>query len=680
VTRPYAPSNGGRWRLVLRFAGPVALTWICVIGVAAGSDGAAQDEAAAQDTLDLADLSLEELLQVPVFVTASRHEEGITRIPHAVSVITAEDIRRAGARSIPDALRLAPGVDVADLSSAQSAVSPRGFHGFLANQALVLVDGRQVYDSLFGGTVWGSWPFQVEDIERIEVIRGPGGVTWGPNAVNGVINIITKDPLDQQGLTLALRGGTRGAHGTYAGYGLTDGALRLRVSGEYDAHDGFIRGGSPLHGLDDDYRVGRLSLHAVHEARGGDRTTLSAGSAVMDGGFPSTPLAGWDVYDNPHSEASFLLGRWNHKIDDRSNLELTGFVNDFHVSPGITAVDYRYQQIGMQLAHEVRLSDQRRRRGGIDLRLDLLDAGNSDPRLLSRAFVSTGIVGLYLSEEWRFAPRWSLTLGGRLDYESYAGFMPSARASLAYELHDDGLLYAAVSRAAEVPSAAGRFLRLPLINGLVEASAGRGVDPTTVLAYELGYRGRLSKTFDTSVNLFWHEYDEVTAFALEWRPPGRVHYHFDNRSGAASLYGVEWEGVWRVAPRLTLTGHYTYQQLNWDVDEPFTARDYISPPRHKFMLAATCQATERLRLSSHLYYVDAAKAPDPDNPFAGRHIDPYLRLDLMLEHELVKDRASLTLGVRNLLDSGHFEGASLFLSDAETPRMAFAEVRIRVPR
>ncbi|MFQ5495756.1 MAG: TonB-dependent receptor plug domain-containing protein, partial [Phycisphaerae bacterium] len=149
-----------------------------------------------EDENGIAGLSLEELMEVQVVVTASRREQKLGSVPYAMSVITADDIRRSGARSIPDALRLVPGVDVADLSFGNAAVSSRGFHGFIANLTLVLVDGRQIYDSVFGGTLWGAWPFQLEDIERIEVIRGPGGVTWGANAVNGVINIITKDPAD----------------------------------------------------------------------------------------------------------------------------------------------------------------------------------------------------------------------------------------------------------------------------------------------------------------------------------------------------------------------------------------------------------------------------------------------------------------------------------------------------
>jgi iron complex outermembrane receptor protein len=145
-------------------------------------------------------------LEMPIVITATRREQSIATVPYAISVITAEDIRRSAARSVPDALRLVPGMDVAELTYGDAAVSPRGMHAMTARTTLVLVDGRQIFDSLFGGTLWGSWPFQLEDIERIEVIRGPGGVTWGANAVQGVINIITKNPADRRRLARHAQG------------------------------------------------------------------------------------------------------------------------------------------------------------------------------------------------------------------------------------------------------------------------------------------------------------------------------------------------------------------------------------------------------------------------------------------------------------------------------------------
>lgn len=655
-----------------------ALCSIALVLLLSQSVVAQSNEETAHEDTSLAELSLEELMEVPVVITATRHAQKITNVPYAISVITAEDIRAAGARSIPDALRLVPGVDVSDLAYGNYAVSPRGFHGFIASHVLVLVDGRQIYDSLFGGTLWGAWPFQLEDIAQIEVIRGPGGVTWGANAANGVINIITKDPGDQIGLTVSGVGGSRGSFKQHIGYGVQDGKLRLRFSAEYEASDGFRKGSSFWRNVDDDYKGGRFSLHAIYDKNKNNTYTFSAGSAVVDGGAPGAPLAGFGQRRNPGTQASFLLGRWTHRIAPGNEIEITGFINDAQGSSGIAQIDYRYQQIGFLFSHSYSLNDSHTRTWGVDTRVDLMDASNSDPLMLTKSFVSTAIIGLYLQDEWKLAPRWTLNLGGRIDYEFYGGFQPSARASVSYELSDDAAVYGAVSRAFIMPTAAGRFTRIPLLNGLAFVTTNSDMNPTTLIAYELGYRGRLLERLDTNLNLFWHQYDELATFGMELGPPGLVQRRFDNRSGKASLYGVEFDAKYRVSNKLTLLANYTYQQLNWDVDAPFTDRDFITPPAHKAMLGARYVPIERLHLSSSLYFVDAVAAPNPLNPFDTSRIDPYLRLDVRAEYRFADDRASLAVGVRNLLDKGHMEGSTLFLDDAETPRMVFVEYRMKI--
>ncbi len=617
-------------------------------------------------------------MEVATVVTASRREQKITAVPYAMSVTTKDDIRHCGARSIPDALRLVPGVDVADLAHGAWAVSTRGFHGFLNRQLLVLVDGRQVFDSLFGGTLWGNWPLQLEDIERIEVIRGPGGVTWGANAVNGVINIITKDPADQLGLTVSTGGGSRGTHTEHVGYAIQDGKLRLRLSGEYEASDGFKTGGSFLRSLDDEYKAGRASIHAVYDAGPNDILTLSAGNSLVDGGLPPSPLSGIDVRRNSGSQATFVLGKWTH-IDSVDNLyELTGYVNDFQVSPGAPAIDYRYQQFALQFSHTFKPSDSHAITWGIDTRADLIDATNSDPHLLSRDYVSTGIIGLYVQDEWRFAPRWALDLGARMDYEFYGGFQPSARAALSHELSDNASVYAAVSRAFQMPTAGLRFVDIPILNGLAHVTADQDVDAETLIAYELGHRAKWFDRLDTNLSLFWNSYDELTTLSPALGPPGLVRMHFGNRASAA-VYGVELDATLRVSNQLTLLGHYTYQQMDWSSSSPFHEKDLMSPPRHKFMVGARYSPTDDLHLSSHLFFVDAVKAPNPANPFLPRHVAPYFSLNLLAEYELWDDRAAIAVGVRNLLDDSHYEGGTLFINDAEVPRTVFARLRISFP-
>lgn len=626
------------------------------------------------DTTDIDDIELLDI-EVPIVVTASRQKEELNRVVHAVSVITAEDIRRAGARTVPDALRLAVGVDVADLTFGSSAVAPRGFHGFLSRQVLVLVDGRQIYDSLFGGTLWGSWPLILEDIERIEVIRGPGGVTWGANAVNGVINIITKPPADQTGLTLRTGGGSRGWNREYVGYAFADDKLQFRFSGEFEGSDGFERGGYLLHPLDDTYRAGRINVTSSFELNKSDTLTFHAGHAILDGGYPRMPLAGLGTAKNPFTQASYLQLRWAHVAPDDDRTEIMVYANEFAGSPGLRTLDYRYQQYALQFSHAFNVSSHRIR-WGIDTRADVLNAGYSDPFWLSDEFVNTGIVGLYIQDQWRFAPRWQLNLGARLDYEFYGGFQPSARAALSYDLNDDHMVYGAVSRAFQMSSVGLRHLDGVLLNGLARATGSRSIDAESLIAYELGYRGTHFRRLHTSANFFWHAFDDLTTLSPQLGPPGLLRFHLDNRA-AASLYGVELEARFNVTEALTLLGNYTYQQLNWRSAAAYHDKELLSPPQNKFMLGARYDVTEDWHLASHLYFVDDVEAPNPTLPLFSKSIDQYFRLDLTIEHEFWDDRGWISVGVRNLTDNHHPEGATVFLNEGEVPRMLFAELGIR---
>ncbi len=653
----------------------ILMAWTALPATATAQDE--PDTEALDEEGDFEDIDLLEL-EVPMVVTAGRREQKLTSVPYAMSVITAKDIRRAGARTIPDALRLVVGVDVAELTSGGSAVSPRGFHGFLVRQVLVLVDGRQLFDSHFGGTVWSVWPFQIEDIARIEVIRGPGGVIWGANAVNGVINIITKDPGDQLGLTMTAGGGTRGSFHQYVGYGFKDDKLRLRISGEYEANDGFRTGGSFLRSLDDEYKAGRIGVHAVYEASEKDRFTLSAGHSSMDGGFPTMPLVGLGLSHNSGGQASFLMGTWTRDVAPDNRIELTAYVNDFGTSPGVPAMDYRYQQIAFQFGQTFVPAEGHRLTWGIDSRLDLLDATNSDPHMLSRDYITTGVVGVYVQDQWQLAKRWSLDLGARIDYEAYGGFQPSARAALSYELSDHEVIYGAVSRAFQMPPAGLRFVTTPILNGLTYVEGDRTVNPETLLAFELGYRGRLFECLDASLNFFWHEFDDLTTITPRLGPPGLLTMDFDNRA-RASMYGAELELKYAVTRDLTLLGNYTYQQLDWYSTAPMFDKDAISAPKHKAMIGATYSPTPDLHLSSYLWYVDAVEAPNSAFPFLARHIDPYFRLDVRAELDLWDDRVSIAVGAKNLLDPEHAEGGTVFLNEAEVPRMVYAEVRFAIP-
>ncbi|MBP7934446.1 MAG: TonB-dependent receptor [Phycisphaerae bacterium] len=614
-------------------------------------------------------------LEVPIVVTASRHEQKINTLPFAATIITAEDIRASGARNVPDALRLAAGVDVADITYNIAAVSPRGGQGALARKTLVLVDGRQVFDTLFGGTLWGNWPFQLEDIARIEIIRGPGGVTWGANAVYGVINIITKDPAEQQGLTVTGGGGSRGAQKEHLGYGFSDHKLRLRVSGEYEGSDGFRRGGSLLAGLEDDLKIGRSGVHAIYDAGPADKITLSGGHGLTDGGVSVAPLAKLFSSKNPTAQASFILGKWEHQVAPDNQFALNAYVNDYYACHGTRSVDYRYQQIALQFTDTIKNRDGHTLTWGLDTRTDLLDASNSDPYLMSKDFASTAIIGLYVNDEWQFAPRWRLDLGARIDYEFYGGFEPSGRVALSRELSDTSFVYAAVARAFQMPPLGIRFMQIPMLGGLAHMTSDQDVDAEQVIAYELGYRGEFFKRLQTNANLFCNQTDNMYIGHLRPGPPGLLQEYFEN-GVRGWTYGAELDARYPVNPQLTLLGNYTFERFDTNGSYRGAYIDEISQPRHKFMVGTRYSPLDRVHLSAHLYYVDSVSAVSPLFPQFRQSFDSYFRLDLRGEYEFWKDRGSVAVGVRNLLDPDHPEGSTAFSNHGEAPRMVYAEVRL----
>jgi iron complex outermembrane receptor protein len=665
------------------------LAAICLMSAAAGAQDPDAEPAADPTPADpplKPDLSADEWqdvdlldLEMPMVVTARRYAEPLSSLPYAVSVVTAEDIRRSGARTIADALRLVPGVDVAELSSGAWAISPRGLHGLFANTSLVMVDGRQIFDPLVGGTLWSKWPIVVEDIEQIEVIRGPGGVTWGANAVNGVINIITKDPPREADWRLTVSGGSRGSHNAHVAAGAVDGALRYEVSVQHEANEGFLRGGSWFGPPDDELEAARLRIQARYDVDESTDLTLSAGHATTWDGFPPS-LAALGAGKSTRSAASYISSRWEHRLADGEADFLTAYVHDFHNSVGLRVWDYNYQQVGLSWGVVRRPAETHTVSWGLDLRVDRLDATNADPMLLTKDIIHSFLSGLYVEDEWRLSDRWTLSLGGRVEYEAYGGIQPGARASLAYQVSDGSVLWGAVSRAFQMPTAALRFTEIPLYGGLVVVDGARDVDPVGLVAYELGWRVRPLPRLEAAATLFYHDYHDLYGYSgLVLGPPGLLHYHVQNDWDGAG-YGAELEARYRVADPLLLRAHYTFERFNvhggGGLEGNLVA---VSMPRHKFMLGAEYAPIDPLHLSAYAYYVDSVRAPDPGFPFVSRTIDAYVRLDLRAEYELRRDRASIAVGVRNLLDDHHPEGTSAFFNSAEVPRMVYAELRLAIP-
>jgi len=311
----------------------------------------------------------------------------------------------------------------------------------------------------------------------------------------------------------------------------------------------------------------------------------------------------------------------------------------------------------------------------VDTRPDLLDASNADPFMLTKDFVSTAIIGLYAQDEWRFAPRWRLNLGGRIDYEFYGGFQPSGRVALSYDLSNTSMLYGAVSRAYQLPSAGSRFDDVPFLAGLAHYTSDGDIQSETLIAYELGYRGKFFESLQTGAALFCHSYDDLVITAPRVGPPGLLRFNLENAYEAYS-YGAELEAQYAVTRNLSLLGTYTLQNVDARGRASVSQTDFLSSPRHKFMVGTRYSPRKDVHLSANLYYTGDVEGTNPVFPLVRRDIASYSRLDLRAEHEFWKDRGSVAIGVRNLLDSHHLEGTSMLQNVAEVPRTIYAEIRL----
>ena len=471
--------------------------------------------AAAGDGLE--EMSLEELLEVEV-VTASKRPTTAFETPAAVTVLTRDDLRRSGAVTLVDALEWVPGVQFSRLNAANTAVGVRGFHGVLSDKLLVLIDGRSVYSLFFSGVYWDEHDLPIEDIDRIEIVRGPGGALWGANAVNGVINVVTREAGETQGWWLSSRvsGDEFGARARIGGRVGDEGHGRVWISGhdrgEFEAAPGQFDGGGWRNlsaGLRYDAPVGggELTLNARTY-----RVETEREDVLFDDERQVDVVQGVDLH---LTQAVSALGRWVRPVGDRSSLAVQSWL-EFH-------------DRDERLFHEERLSydaDVQFTHAGD--RHDFVTGANlrvSDDRIEGSStygfLPSTRTVhwtSLFAQDEFRVTDRLRLIAGTKLEHNSDAGWewQPSART--AFDAGRLGFFWGAVSRAVRTPSRAytstvarrqvdtGQDAPVPAVANFL---GDPDLDSESMLAYELGWRKQLGETVGLDVALFEQDYDDL---------------------------------------------------------------------------------------------------------------------------------------------------------------------------
>jgi iron complex outermembrane receptor protein len=473
----------------------------------------------AEAAADLFERSIEELGELRV-TSASRRSEPLRDASSSIYVITAEDIRRSGFGSIPEVLRLAPGVEVARDGALSWTISIRGFNSDLSNKLLVLIDGRSVYSPLFAGVFWDAQDTLLQDIERIEVISGPGGTLWGANAVNGVINIITRSAWDTRGSLAELGAGDeqQGVVGLRHGWTLTD-EIAARAYLKYSEHDA-TRLASGADGVDDG-RMARGGFRMDWERDARTQVTLQGDiygaelGALVRGDFTLGTLPGPDTPGEIDISGHNLLARWNRELANAANIQLLAWYD--HTSREIPgSFNEKRDTLDLDFQHHITRADRHNIVWGAGFRLTSDDLDNTLFATFLPAERTDRTFSLFIEDEIAlFDNRLYLTLGTKLENNDYTDFefQPTIRATWA--VTQGHSLWGAVSRAVRIPARLNTDLRLTApvsVPGLpvplyVNVEGIDDYRSEELLATELGYRVALTQELSLDLSLYYNRYD-----------------------------------------------------------------------------------------------------------------------------------------------------------------------------
>jgi len=605
-----------------------------------------------------AEMDLDELMAVQVTSVAGTEQDWF-KTPAAMYVISGEDIRRSGHQHIAEALRLAPGVHVGRLTSNKWAVGVRGFTERYASKLLVLKDGRMLYNPAFSGVYWEHVDAILEDIDRIEVIRGPGATLWGVNAVNGVINIESK-PADQtQGLYVTgLVGNELRAVGAARYGGRLDDDTSYRVWTKYREHDELT---GPF-GADrpDDWNSWRSGVRIDHDHDADTRVTFEselAGSENLGERTtrpnPAVPLSTTEIIGDGRFFTAYARAKLDHTRDDGSRIELQGIYD--HYQHGL-ADGYHEQvhTIRIDFRHHLQPMGPHRWIWGLAWKHDRLHIKRSPGLAIKPSSVARDQFSAFVQDTITIAPDELFAMvGSKLGHNEYTGFEVQPSARLWWTPTDEQTLWAAVSRAVRIPSATDEgldltlaYLPMPPGGRVGGGGGGGGIRSEKLMAYELGYRWIPDPSISLDVAGFYNRYDDLLLTSTT-NP-----FTIDNRAVGHSG-GVEVAARWHVADNLSIDASYSLLQMDID-GQNFQDGDERAAPRNQAQLHAHLDVFEGLGLDGSVYYVgNTNSAP------------AYVRLDLGATWHPT-EQLELSIRGQNLLEPTHPEFDTLKVPDLRT--------------
>jgi iron complex outermembrane receptor protein len=631
----------------------LAFVWMAAVADAADTNQPPKSSAA------LENLTLEQLVNVQVTSVSKKETDAFTS-PAAISVITQDDIQRNGFTRIPDALRMVPGMDVAQINASQWAVSARGFNSSFPDKLLVLVDGRSVYTPAFSGVVWEIQDLVMEDVDRIEIIRGPGAALWGDNAVNGVINIITKSAGETRGGFISTSFGTDNQSITSLRYGdqlATNLFYRLYL--KYESEDGFLNptgnrmpdGWDALHG----------GARVDWEPNPNDRFTLQGDYlAAYIGGTAQSPLltppyvtnfTGVDLKSDGN-----VLGRWTHDFSSSSQLTLQMYYD--HVVEPDVQVGSTLDVYDVDLQHRFALGERQDIVWGAGFR----DSENVSPPSFNLTLYPersyTQIYNVFAQDDLTvLQDRFHLILGTKFDHNSYSGFELQPDARLLWTPSAEQTAWMAVSRAVTTPCQVDEASRYNLsaypptarepVPVLVSVFGNPNFQAQQLLAYELGYRLVPAPSWSFDLATYYNVYHGVEGTQMgapyfEAAPvPHLVIPETWENNLSGDSYGAELSAQWKPVDYWRLAASYSWLHMKLEPDDSTAGNS----PQNQFQIRSYLDLSRNINFSTTLYYVDS---------LPNQNVASYVRLDLGLNWRLSK---AWEIGVfgQNLLDNGHVE-------------------------
>jgi iron complex outermembrane receptor protein len=586
----------------------------------------AQDLAESPETVqDLRDLSIEQLAEIEVR-SASKQAEPIGRAPTSIFVITGNDIVRSAATSLPEALRLAPNLQVQQLDARQFAITSRGFNGAeSSNKLLVLIDGRSVYTTLHSGVFWELHSPLLEDIGQIEVISGPGGTLYGPNAVNGVVSVSTRGARETLGGVVRATAGPRERtlalrYGTSLG---ADGAVRVYANGL----DRENMPAGPAPDNDDDFSGWQAGFRADFEGE--------ADHFTVQGDIFDTDV---DLLAGDGDRGHNLLARWTRRFGERNTLQVQAYHDDYRrrftlVEDSLETFDLEAQFNSKIGSHDLVLG------GGIrttrDEFINNLNGFHLDPQ--SRRL---WILNAFAQDRMALTPKVDLVAGLKLERSTFSGVQLLPNLRLAWRPSDRATLWGAVSRAVRTPSRIDRQLVfLPL---LAEAT---DFESEKLIAFEAGYRGRPGASTTLSVSLFYNLYDDIRTTEFTGNPlPIRLQNGLEGRTlGAEAWLTHQLTGRWRLSLGAAALDK-DFRLKNGAADLSNRA-SLGADPNYQLIARSQIDLTGRLQLDLGLRGVD---------DLGSSHLGGYVEADARLAWR-VSDPIELYVAGNNLLHESHIE-------------------------